>query len=131
MNYSLNFLFSRPRPTFDDPIITALHYSFPSGHAMQSFISYGLLAYYLVVRTPARPRKLLIITATTLLIALIGLSRMYLGVHYLSDVIAGYAAGAFWLSTCITALYYIRYGYRHRKREPIQEALVREEQGAS
>jgi membrane-associated phospholipid phosphatase len=117
LNYSLKFFFSRPRPAFDDPIITALHYSFPSGHAMLSFISYGLLAYYLFVRTPSRPRRLLIITAAVLLIGLIGLSRIYLGVHYLSDVIAGYAAGAFWLTSCITALYYSRHGFRHRKKE--------------
>jgi membrane-associated phospholipid phosphatase len=117
LNSSLKFFFSRPRPVFDDPIITALHYSFPSGHAMLSFIGYGLLAYYLVARTPSKLRRLLIITAAVLLVALIGLSRIYLGVHYLSDVIAAYAAGAFWLSTCTTALYYLRFGYRPRKKE--------------
>lgn len=121
LNYSLKLFFSRPRPTFDDPIITALHYSFPSGHAMLSFVAYGIMAYYLVAKTHSKARRLLIITATVLLVGLIGLSRIYLGVHYLSDVVAGYAAGAFWLSTCVTALYYIRFGYRHRKREPNPE----------
>lgn len=111
LNSSLKLFFSRPRPTFDDPIITALHYSFPSGHAMLSFITYGLLAYFLVIHTTSRPRKLLIITVAVLLIGLIGLSRIYLGVHYVSDIVAGYAAGGFWLSTCITALYYIQ--HRH------------------
>jgi membrane-associated phospholipid phosphatase len=132
LNSSLKYFFSRPRPVFDDPIITALHYSFPSGHAMISFVGYGLLAYYLAARTPSKPRRILIIVAAALLVVLIGMSRIYLGVHYLSDVIAGYAAGAFWLSICTTALYYLRYGYRHRKKEenletpPVSNELSRE-----
>jgi membrane-associated phospholipid phosphatase len=117
LNSSLKLFFSRPRPTFHDPIITALNYSFPSGHAMLSFITYGLLAYFLVIKTPTRPRKLLIVTAAMLLITLIGFSRIYLGVHYVSDVVAGFAAGGFWLSTCITAIYYIRHRY-HKHMQP-------------
>jgi membrane-associated phospholipid phosphatase len=117
LNTSLKLFFSRPRPSFDDPIITALHYSFPSGHAMLSFITYGLLAYFLIIKTPGRPRRLLIIISAGVLVALIGLSRIYLGVHYLSDVIAGYAAGGFWLSICITAIYYIRRRYHQKNKD--------------
>jgi membrane-associated phospholipid phosphatase len=108
LNTALKLWFARPRPVFDNPLARALLPSFPSGHAMMSLIMYGLLAYFLVTNTRSRPRKLLIITAAALLILLVGFSRLYLGVHYLSDIIAGFAAGGVWLSTCITALNFIR-----------------------
>jgi membrane-associated phospholipid phosphatase len=111
LNQSLKLFFSRPRPTFDDPIITALNYSFPSGHAMTSLVAYGLFAYLLASSTPNKARKLLITISAILLIALIGLSRIYLGVHYLSDVIAGFAAGGAWLAICITAFHEIHRRY--------------------
>ncbi len=77
---------------------------------MGSLIAYGMLAYFaiLVVRT-WRARSALL-CGTVLLVLLIGLSRMYLGVHYFSDVVAGYAAGGVWLSTCIIGMEMVRRG---------------------
>jgi membrane-associated phospholipid phosphatase len=124
LNQSLKLFFSRPRPTFHDPIITALHYSFPSGHAMTSLVAYGSFAYFLLIRTKSKARKLLIIVSAVLLIALIGLSRIYLGVHYLSDVIAGYAAGGFWLAICITAIHHIRRRYARKPHSSPPELTV-------
>ncbi len=107
LNYVLKALFERPRPIFDDPLATATFYSFPSGHAMGSMIVYGLLAYWLLRRYPQRGVRLTVIGVTSLLILLIGFSRLYLGVHYFSDVVAGFAAGIVWLALCIAVFHLI------------------------
>ena len=84
-----------------EPWITEPSWIFPSGHVMGSLVAYGFLAYLLTRITPAYfPRR----TALALLsglVLLIGFSRIYLGVHFLSDVIGGYAAAAVWLTFCI------------------------------
>jgi membrane-associated phospholipid phosphatase len=67
---------------------------------MDSLIVYGLLAHWLAQRLPDRRRA--IIAAAVVLVALIGFARIYLGVHFVSDVVAGYCAGAVWLFACIT-----------------------------
>jgi undecaprenyl-diphosphatase len=104
----LKQVFQRPRPAWDAPIVTAHGFSFPSGHAMASLVAYGMLAY-LVWRELGRPRGRVALAGCTLvLVLLIGLTRMYLGVHYFSDVIAGYAAGTVWLTACITGLEVVR-----------------------
>jgi len=86
----------RARPVFDDPIVTELGKSFPSGHAMGSLICYGALLVVLLPRMPARFRTPVVV-ATAALVAVIGFSRLALGVHYLSDVLAGFILGAAWL----------------------------------
>jgi undecaprenyl-diphosphatase len=104
----LKQIFHRPRPTWDVPIITPQGFSFPSGHAMESLVAYGMLAY-LVWRALDRTWERVALAGCTLvLILLIGLSRMYLGAHYFSDVVAGYAAGTVWLTACITGLEVVR-----------------------
>jgi membrane-associated phospholipid phosphatase len=72
-------------------------YSFPSGHALGSFCFYGILAAILAGRARGRGAKFCVWMAAALLVAMIGVSRIYLGVHYPSDVIAGYCAGAVWV----------------------------------
>ena len=72
---------------------------------MGSLVGYGMLAYLLVVCWAERRRtRLTIVVVVALLTGAIGVSRLYLGVHYFSDVVAGYAAGLLWLSACITGL---------------------------
>jgi membrane-associated phospholipid phosphatase len=96
INYFMKLTFHRLRPP--NPLIEpALHFSFPSGHATSGFIFYGLIAY-LFWKTKA-PRTLRIIVATILIAwaLLIGFSRVYLRVHYASDVLAGFCNGAAWL----------------------------------
>lgn len=111
LNLLLKDWFARPRPFFNDPLAVAAFYSFPSGHATMSLIAYGLIAYFLWSSVPTSyphlPRRLATV-ALILLILLIGLSRLYLGVHYFTDVIAGFAAGGLWLSFCITAASFIQ-----------------------
>ncbi len=70
-------------------------YSFPSGHALYSLCFYGVLASVLAVHTPERAARIAISAAAALLVAGIGLTRVYLGVHYPSDVIAGYLGAGF------------------------------------
>jgi len=108
LNFLLKAVFARPRPTFSDPLATALYYSFPSGHAMMSLIAYGLLGYFLFNALPERWQRVVVSAGLIVLILLIGFSRIYLGVHYLSDVLAGFAVGGLWLSFCITAMNYLQ-----------------------
>jgi len=99
LNLILKVSFHRPRP--EVAFVQLDTYSFPSGHAMISTAAYGALAYLAWSRSRTRGGRLFLIAGTTLLVGLIGFSRMYLGVHYLSDVLAGVTAGAFWLAVSI------------------------------
>ncbi len=109
----LKALFARPRPYFEQPMLLETYYSFPSGHAMEVVVLYGMLAYFAVLALRTWRARAAVILGTSLLVLLIGFSRMYLGVHYFSDVAAGFAAGGVWLSTCITAMEFVRRG-KHR-----------------
>jgi membrane-associated phospholipid phosphatase len=96
----LKYIYHRARPTAYFGM--APHsYSFPSGHALCSFCFYGVLAGLLSARAKPLAWKLLIWIAATTLVTAIGLSRIYLGVHYPSDVVAGYLAAAVWVGTII------------------------------
>jgi undecaprenyl-diphosphatase len=99
LNLVLKLAFHRPRPEFAFVHIDT--YSFPSGHAMISTATYGAFAFLLWGRLDSRRARALMLAATVLAVALIGFSRLYLGVHYLSDVLAGVAGGAFWLALSI------------------------------
>jgi undecaprenyl-diphosphatase len=102
---ALKHIIQRPRPIYAAAFLPSYSYSFPSGHAMGSLIGYGMLAYLLVVFWAKRRQvRIAIIVAAGLLVSAIGFSRLYLGVHYFSDVIGGYAGGLVWLSACVTAL---------------------------
>ena len=98
LNIGLKHLFERGRPVLDDPLFTLPTYSFPSGHAMASTVFYGLLATYFWQNRATRPWALIAIGAATLMVALVCLSRVYLGLHYLSDVLGGVAEGVAWLA---------------------------------
>jgi undecaprenyl-diphosphatase len=86
----------RPQPFFGIPVPET--YSFPSGHALVSFSFYGVLAWIITRHCQQRWQRVLVWTSAVVLIALIGISRIYLGVHYPSDVIAGYLGAAIWVS---------------------------------
>lgn len=105
LNKLLKYIFHRARPHFDDSILSLTSYSFPSGHTMMATVLYGVLAAYLFARTPDWRWRGLIIFSAGLLIAVVGFSRIYLGAHYLSDVLAAMAEGLAWLSLCLTVVY--------------------------
>jgi membrane-associated phospholipid phosphatase len=102
LNMLLKQLFARARPQLWERQINVDFYSFPSGHAMISMIIYGLLGYFLAARFPKQ--RWLIYSLIVILVAAIGLSRLYLGVHWPTDVIGGYIAGYIWLLSCIFSL---------------------------
>jgi membrane-associated phospholipid phosphatase len=101
----LKAIFERPRPSFDDPVATADWFSFPSGHAMSSIAVYGAIAYVFADRLCSVRGRIAGLGGLALLVAAIGFSRLYLGVHYLTDVLAGYSAGLAWLLLAIGLLH--------------------------
>jgi membrane-associated phospholipid phosphatase len=101
LNTILKGIVRRLRPKLPEPWVTEPGWSFPSGHAMGSLVAYGYLAYLLTRITPAHFPRRTAIALLAGLVLLIGFSRFYLGVHFLSDVIGGYAAAAVWLTFCI------------------------------
>jgi membrane-associated phospholipid phosphatase len=108
LNFCLKHLIQRGRPVFDDPIFSLPTYSFPSGHAMASTVFYGLLSIYALANARQRYAAYFAIAAAVFMVALVSFSRVYLGLHYLSDVMAGIAEGIAWLAFCFAALHYIR-----------------------
>ncbi|EIW19759.1 undecaprenyl-diphosphatase [Pelosinus fermentans] len=100
LNEMLKHLFERARPEAFQ-IVAESGFSFPSGHAMVSLCFYGIVAF-LIVRKRSLQWRIAGAVVATLLIVAIGVSRIYLGVHYPSDVVAGYAAGATWLGFSIS-----------------------------
>lgn len=108
LNQLLKDLFQRDRPT-GMRLIEEDSFSFPSGHAMVSILFYGLIGYLLWVNVRKIWKAAWLIPVITIVVVLcIGLSRIYLGVHYPSDVLAGFAAGGAGLIGCIMAIHRIR-----------------------
>jgi membrane-associated phospholipid phosphatase len=98
LNVGFKHIFERARPHFDEPLLSLTTYSFPSGHAAGATVFYGVLAAYLISKVRLWRWRALIAASAVALVALVALSRLYLGVHYLSDVVAGIAEGIAWLA---------------------------------
>lgn len=95
LNQALKDTFQRARPTFL-PLATEQSYSFPSGHTMNGFIFYTCLSYFIFRRFKNKKLGYFLIVCSAILVLLIGVSRVYLGVHFPTDVIAGYLGGILW-----------------------------------
>jgi membrane-associated phospholipid phosphatase len=91
-------------------------YGFPSGHTMIATLLYGLLAVLLVRTLRSAPWRRVVVGVAGAVILLVGISRMYLGAHYLSDILAAMAAGVAWLALCLTAVGTLCYRRRRRRR---------------
>jgi undecaprenyl-diphosphatase len=100
INISLKELFHRPRPSMS-PLINASSFSFPSGHAMNSFVFFATLCFYFYHFTKNKKASVIVAIFSLFLILLIGFSRVYLGVHYPTDILAGYCIGFWWFITAI------------------------------
>ena len=114
LNVALKDVYERARPHFDDPFVTLSTYSFPSGHTAGSVVLYGVLAAFLVSRFRDWPRRTACVTGAIVMVLLVAFSRMYLGAHYLSDVVAAICSSTAWLSLCLSAVHAL---VRRRMRE--------------
>lgn len=115
INIILKTIIDRDRPA-GEHLVAVSAQSFPSGHSMSSIAFYGFLIYLAWNYLPHRWMKITATVVLTLLIGLIGLSRIYLGVHYPSDVAAGFTGGLFWLVFCILAFQTLRLYTKKRKK---------------
>ena len=102
LSYGLKSVFGKTRPDLWESAIEEVSFSYPSGHALGSTVLYGFLAYLFATRFPQF--TWLIYLIAVLLIGAIGSSRLYLGVHWPTDIIGGYGIGFLWLTFCITML---------------------------
>jgi len=119
--FLLKLWFSRPRPL--TPLLgPALGYSFPSGHAMSSVTFFGLLIYFIWKKAELNLLlRYVIISLLIILICIIGISRIYLRVHYASDVIAGFCVGVIWLVISINLLDRIERRNKNRLRQLVED----------
>ncbi|MDO7908301.1 phosphatase PAP2 family protein [Paenibacillus sp. JX-17] len=113
LNLILKAIFERARPTINR-MVEAGGYSFPSGHSMAAFSLYGALIFLVWKHVPSRLGRMGVILAGALFILMIGISRIYLGVHYPSDVLGGYFVSGCWLAFTIWT--YQRMMKRRRRR---------------
>ena len=104
LNVLMKLAFHRVRPVLDDPLLTLTSYSFPSGHVAGTTLMYGLIVAWTFTRTRRPLVRAGVAVAAAAAIALVAFTRMYLGVHYLSDVVAAFAEGVAWLALCLSAL---------------------------
>lgn len=103
LNVLMKQAFQRARPQFEPPLLMLTDYSFPSGHTCASTLFYGVLASLLVSRIASWRARSLVCAAAVGMVVLVAFSRLYLGAHFLSDVLAGFAEGVAWLALCLTA----------------------------
>ena len=114
LNTALKQVFARIRPLHADGLVLADGFSFPSGHSSGSVVAYGMLAYLVLRLVPGRWHLPAALAAVALAFT-VGASRVFLRVHFASDVVAGFASGAAWLAVCIASVELGRW-YRQRSR---------------
>jgi membrane-associated phospholipid phosphatase len=106
LNYTLKLAFHRARPHFRDAVQMLTTYSFPSGHTMIATVFYGALAAFVIAKSESWRLRILAAVAAITFIVLVAFSRVYLGAHYLSDVLGAMAEGLAWIALSLTALGY-------------------------
>lgn len=118
--YYVTKYFARPRPKFTETMGSLMKYpSFPSGHTISGVICFGLIAYFFVPKISSRFWKAVVIILAVFMMLFIGYSRFFMGAHYLTDVVAGLAAGVAWfgLAIMLIELYYKKGDYKHGKEK--------------
>ena len=108
LNRVLKEIFERTRPEFADPMLAASSWSFPSGHAMGTFILCGVGCYLLLRGNRSWMTAAVAVTVAASWCVVMAFSRLYLGVHYASDVVAGLVVGVAWVAVCVSALEVLR-----------------------
>lgn len=102
--WSLKRAIHRERPIFQVAYATEPSFSFPSSHVVGALVGYGLTVYFVACLTTSRLWRAVAAVLGAAIVIAVGYSRLYLGLHFFSDVVGGLAAGAVWLTTCVTAL---------------------------
>jgi undecaprenyl-diphosphatase len=115
LNGILKQFFQRVRPDFHR-LIDIEGFSFPSGHAMNAFTVYGIISFLLWRHIPSRLGRGALLLISTVMILTIGISRIYLGVHYPSDIVGGYFASGFWVTTAILFFQYYQEKRYNKKK---------------
>jgi undecaprenyl-diphosphatase len=105
LNVLLKHLVERARPHFDDSPVSLDSYGFPSGHTAAATVFYGVLAAFLVSRVRDTRLRVLIVIGAIAAVMLVAFSRIYLGAHYLSDVVAAMCSSTAWLALCLTSVH--------------------------
>ena len=107
LNVLLKHAYERARPVFDKPLLELATYSFPSGHTAGAVVFYGVLAAFLVSRFYDLRRRSACVIAAICIVALVAFSRLYLGAHYLSDVVAAVCSSTAWLVLCLSGVHHL------------------------
>lgn len=113
---AIKHIFERARPD-THRLIEIGGYSFPSGHATNAICIYGVLTFVLWSHIPSRIGRYFLLSFSSFIILAIGVSRIYLGVHYPSDILAGYFVGGFWLTLAIYIFQMVRVKWMGKTHE--------------
>lgn len=108
LNVGIKHLVQRARPHLDDPLMTLTTYSFPSGHTAGAALFYGFLTALVFAHPAAGRWRIAMAVVAVAMVLLVGLSRIYLGVHYFTDVVAALVEAALWLALCLAGVRALR-----------------------
>ena len=104
LNLLMKQAFQRARPIFEQPLVMLTTYSFPSGHVVATTVFYGVLAYLLISHSSSFRRTTCFLLIAFAMVGLVAFSRIYLGAHFLSDVIAAFLEATAWLAISLTII---------------------------
>ena len=107
LDFGLKIVVGRGRPSIVPHLMTAESMSFPSGHSLMSMVVYLVLAVLLTPQLPDRRARIYVIAVALFFTLIIGISRVYLGVHYPSDVLGGWSMGLAWATLCWLVTWYL------------------------
>lgn len=105
LNFGVKNLVQRARPHFGDPLLTLTSYSFPSGHTAGAALFYGFLTALVFAHPGARRWRAAMVAIGVVMVLLVGLSRIYLGAHYFTDVVGAIVEAALWLGLCLSGVH--------------------------